>query len=162
MKKFTQGKQIHAQRPQQNKVGNKFKVNNKNTRMTSLTPFRCLYFMMSLHISHVIVESVVNFEQENVCQGPMLRISIYPRAERGHSSTVFIFNFQHISYIVLVLLLLILSTYLIAGFDIIYSFLERVSTKWNAHPIASSSKQDIFIINFNAKSNANFFISFVL
>ena len=139
-----------------------FKVNDKNTRMTSLTPFRCLYFLMSLHISHVIVESIVNFEQENVCQGPMLRISIYPRAERGHSSTVFIFNFQHISYLVLVLLLFILSLYLIAGFDIIYSFLERISTKWNAHPIASSSKQDIFIINFNAKCNANFFISFSL
>ena len=144
MKKFTQGKQIHAQRPQQNKVGNKFKVNNKNTRMTSLTPFRCLYFMMPLHISHVIVDSVVNFEQENVCQGPMLRISIYPRAELGHSSTVFIFNFQHISYLVLVLLLLILSMYLIAGFDIIYSFLEKIFTKWNAHPIASFKTRYIY------------------
>ena len=46
----------------------KFKVKNKDTRMTSLTPFWCLYFMMSLHISHVIVESLfVDFELENVC-----------------------------------------------------------------------------------------------
>ena len=66
----------------------------------------------------------------------MLRISIYPRAKRRYRSTVFIFNFQHISHLVLVLLLLILRMYLIAGFDII-SFLERISTKWNAHPIAS-------------------------
>ena len=66
----------------------------------------------------------------------MLRISIYPRAKRRYRSTVFIFNSQHISHLVLVLLLLILRMYLIAGFDII-SFLERISTKWNAHPIAS-------------------------
>ena len=65
---------------------------------------------------------------------------IYPRAEWRHRSTVFIFNFEHISHLVLVLLLLILSMYLIAGFDtsyfnrfqikmnssfIVYSFLER-------------------------------------
>ena len=46
---------------------------------------------------------------------------IYPIAERRHSSTVFNFNFEHISHLVLVLLLLILSMYLIAGFDIVYS-----------------------------------------
>ena len=46
----------------------KFKVKNKDTRMTSLTPLGCLYFMMSLHISQVIVESLfVDFELENVC-----------------------------------------------------------------------------------------------
>ena len=46
----------------------KFKVKNKDTRMTSLTPLWCLYFMMSLHISQVIVESLfVDFELENVC-----------------------------------------------------------------------------------------------
>ena len=82
----------------------------------------------------------------------MLWISIYSRAERRHRSTVFIFNFEHISHLVLVLLLLILSMYLIAGFDIsyfsrfsirmnssfiVYSFLERISTKWNENPLAS-------------------------
>ena len=46
----------------------KFKVKNKDIRMTSLTQFWCLYFMMSLHISHVIVESLfVEFELENAC-----------------------------------------------------------------------------------------------
>ena len=92
----------------------------------------------------------------------MLQISIYPRAERRHRSTVFIFNFEHISHLVLVLLLLILSMYLIARFDIVYSLLERISTNWNANPIASSSKQDIFIINFNANCNVNFFYPFYL
>ena len=52
--------------------------------------------------------------------------------------------------------------YLIARFDIVYSLLERISTNWNAHPIASSSKQDIFIINFNANCNVNFFYPFYL
>ena len=106
--------------------------------------------------------SIVYFEQENICWEPVLRISIYPRAELRHRSAVFIFNFEHISHLVLVLLLLILSMYLIAGFDIlyfsciyikmnssfiVYPFLERISMKWNAHPIASSSKQDMFIAN---------------
>ena len=85
---------------------------------------------------------------------------IYPRAEQRHRSTVFIFNFEHISHLVLVLLLLILSMYLIARFDIVYSFLQRISTNWNANPIASLSKQDIFIINFNADCNVNFFLIF--
>ena len=68
-----------------------------------------------------------------------------------------------------------LSMYLIAGFDIsyfsrfqikmnssliVYSFLERISTKCNANPLASSSKQ-VFITNFNANCNviANYFLS---
>ena len=91
-----------------------------------------------------------------------MRNLIYPKAEWCHRSTVFIFNFQHISHFVLVLLLLILSMYLIARFDIVYSLLERISTNWNANPIASSSKQDIFIINFNANCNVNFFYLFYL
>ena len=40
---------------------------------------------------------------------------------------------------------------------ILYSFLEKVSMKWNAHPVAFSSKQDMFIKNFNANCNTNFF-----
>ena len=28
---------------------------------------------------------------------------------------------------------------------IVYLFLEKFSPKWNAHPVASSSKQDMFI-----------------
>ena len=84
------------------------------------------------------------------------------RTEQRHCSTVFIFNFEQILHLVLVLLLLILSMYLIARFDIVYSLLERISTNWNANPIASSSKQDIFIINFNANCNVNFFYLFYL
>ena len=87
---------------------------------------------------------------------------INPRAEWRHRSIVFTFNSEHISHLVLVLLLLILSMYLIARFDIVYLLLERISTNWNAHHIASSSKQDIFIINFNAKCNVNFFYLFYL
>ena len=98
---------------------------------------------------------------------------MYLRAQRRHRSTVFIFNFEHISHLVLVLLLLILSMYLIAGFDIsyfsrfyikmnpsliVYSFLERISTKCNANPLAPSSKQ-VFITNLNANCNANCFLS---
>ena len=97
---------------------------------------------------------------------------IYPRAEWRHRSTVFIFNFEHISHLVLVLLLLILSMYLIAGCDIsffsrfyikmnsslfVYSFLERISTKWNANPLASSSKQ-VYITNFDANCDVNYYL----
>ena len=74
-------------------------------------------------------------------------------------------------------LLLILSMYLIAGFAIsyfsrfwiktnssfmVYSFLERISTKCNANPLASASKQ-VFITNFNANCNVtvNYFLSFL-
>ena len=35
---------------------------------------------------------IVDFEQENVCKEPVLWISIYPRAEQRHRSTVFIFH----------------------------------------------------------------------
>ena len=77
--------------------------------------------LLTLYISHVIVElESVDFEQENVCLEPLLWISIYPRAELRHPSTVFISNFEHISHLVLVLLLLILSMYLIVGFDASY------------------------------------------
>ena len=82
---------------------------------------------------------------------------MYPRAEWRNCSSVFIFNFEQISHLVLVLLLLTLSMYLIARFDIVYSLLERISANWNAHPIASLSKQHLFITNFNANSNVNFF-----
>ena len=115
---------------------------------------------------------IVDFEQENVCQEPVLQISIYLRADRRQRSTVFVFNFEHISHLVLVLVLLILSMYLfwvfiLLGFSyfsrfyikmnsnfIVYSFLERISMKWNAH--------SIFIINFSANCNVNFlsFLSF--
>ena len=40
--------------------------------------------------------------------------------EQNDVSTVFIFNFEHISHIVLVILLLVLNMYFIAGFDISY------------------------------------------
>ena len=50
----------------------------------------------------------------------MLWISIYPKAERRHRATVLVVNFGHISHLVPVFLLLILSMYLIARFDILY------------------------------------------
>ena len=120
---------------------------------------------------------IVGFEQENVCYVPVLWIPIYSRAEWRHHSTVFIFNFEHISHLVLMFLLLILSMYLIAGFAIsyfsrfwiktnssfmVYSFLERISTKCIANPLASASKQ-VFITNFNANCNVtvNYFLSFL-
>ena len=43
--------------------------------------------------------------------------SIYPRAERRHCFSIFIDNFEHISFLGLVFLLLILSTCLIVGSD---------------------------------------------
>ena len=136
-------------------MGNKFKVNNKHRPRSDVFVVNFTYFTRYCRVS------IVDFEQENFLQEPVLQIFIYSRAEWRHRSTVFIFNFEHISHLVLVLLLLILSMYLIARFDIVYSLLERISTKWNAHPIASSSKQDIFIINFNANCNVNFFLSFL-
>ena len=86
--------------------------------------------------------------------------------------TVFIFNFELISHFVPVLLLLILNMYSIFGIDIsyfsrfqiqikssciVYFVLERISTQWNAYPIAFLSKEDMFITNFNANCNVNFF-----
>ena len=130
--------------------------------MTSLIPFWCLYFMMPLHISHVIVESYCWYWAGKCLLGAHVTNLIYPRGEWRHRSTVFIFNFEHISHLILVLLLLILSMYLIARFGVVYSLLETISTKWNVHPIASSSKQDIFIINFNVNCNVNFFYLFYL
>ena len=41
---------------------------------------------------------------------------------------------------------------------IVYSFLERISTKCNSNHLASLSKQ-IFIINFNANCNVNYYLS---
>ena len=66
---------------------------------------------------------------------------------------------------------LILSMYLIAEFVILYFsrfqikmnpsfvaylFWEKTSTKQNAHLLASLSKQDMFITNFNAGYTGNF------
>ena len=64
--------------------------------------------------------SIVEFEQVNVCQEHTLPNFIYPRVEWRHRYNVFIVNFEHISHLVLVFLLLILSMYLIAEFDIWY------------------------------------------
>ena len=91
---------------------NKFKVNNKHRPRSDVFIINFTYFTRYCRVS------IVDFEQENVCQEPVLWISNYPRAERRHRSTDFIFNFEHISHVVLVLLLLILSMYLIGGFDI--------------------------------------------
>ena len=118
----------------------------------------------------------VDFDQVNVCEEPVLWISIYPREEWRYGWTVFIFNFDYFSHLVLVLLLLILSVYLFPEFDIlyfsrfyikmnsnviVYSFLERISTNWNVHHLASSPKQDIFNTNFNADITVNFLYLFL-
>ena len=72
--------------------------------------------------------------------------------DRRHSprSDVFIVNFTYLT-----LYTDIMDLYLSL------SFLENFSTKRNAHPLASLSKQDMFIKNFNANCNTNFFISFL-
>ena len=111
--------------------------------------------------------SIVDFELENVCQEPMLRISstLEQNDVIALLSLFLILNIFHT-------LFQCLSMYLIAGFDIsyfsrfqikmnssliVYSFLERNSTKCNANPLASSSKQ-VFITNFNANCNVNYFL----
>ena len=38
--------------------------------------------------------------------------------------------------------------------------LEKISTKWDAHPLTSLSNQDVFLKNLNANCNTNFFTSF--
>ena len=76
-----------------------------------------------LHIFHVIIElepPLLTLSRKMFAKEPVLRISIYTRAERRHCSTVLFFNFEHTSHLVLLLLLLILSMYLISGFDILY------------------------------------------
>ena len=137
-------------------------------RMTSLTSFCCLYFMLSFYISHVIIKSLLLI----LIRKMFARSPCYESASTLEQKTSsFYCPFEHISYLVLVLLSLILSMHLIASFYILYfsrfyikmnsvyifySFLEIIYTKWNAHPIASSSKQDVFIINFNARFSVNF------
>ena len=85
--------------------------------------------------------SIVDFELVNVGQEPVLWISIYPRAERHHLTNVFIINFKHISHLVLVILLLILSMYLIAGFDVLY--LSRFYIKMNPSFIVYSFQKTL-------------------
>ena len=71
-----------------------------------------------IHNLHVIVES----------ESLLLTLSrkmfgrnlYYESPQRRHRSTAFIFNFEHISHLLLVLLLLILNMCLIADFDISY------------------------------------------
>ena len=43
---------------------------------------------------------------------------------------------------------------------IVHSFLEKIFTKWDAHSLSSSSNQDVFLKNFNADCNTNFFYIF--
>ena len=127
-----------------------FKNNKKENRMTSQFKFE--------QNSHVFLSSIsiVDFQQVNICQTPLLWLSINTKAERRQRCTVFILNFKEISHFVHVFLLLTLSIYLIARFNlqyfsrfkikmnygfIVHSFFERISTKykismkWNAHRI---------------------------
>ena len=59
IKKFKQSKQIHAQKPQwkhQNKVGNKFKANNKTRPCSDVFIVNFTYFARYCRVS------IVNFE----------------------------------------------------------------------------------------------------
>ena len=128
----------------------------------SLASFRCFY--NQLYIFHTLFWCL--FEQANINQEPVLWSF---KSRRRHRTVVFLVNF------VILILLLNLSMYLIAGFDIsyfsrfqikmnpnfiVYSFSENISMKWDAHPVTSSSNEDMFIKNFNANCNIKFFISF--
>ena len=164
------------------------KARNRNTRrrreifskLKIKTPEQChrprsdVFAVNVTYFTRYSSVSIVAFEQVNAGQKPVLWICIYPQAERRHRIAVFIVNFKHISHFVLMFLLLILSMYFIDGFDIlyfsrfqikmnpsfiVYSFLEKISTKQNAHLLASLSKQNMFITNFKANCNANFLIS---
>ena len=117
--------------------------------------------------------SIAEFEQVNFCQEHTLWVFIYPRVERRHRYTVFFVNFEQISHLVLVFLCLILSMHLIAQFNISVVFRlrwiqtkihrsEMFSTKSNAHPLDSLSKQDMFIANFNINCNASFLYFFFI
>ena len=148
-----------------------FKVNNKDNRTTLLTSFLlCLY--SKPYIFHTLFYCHCCRLSPRKCQLGTGVMDLYLlQSRRRHRITVFIVNF------VIVISLLILSIFLIAGFDIlyfspfqvkmnhsfiVYSFLEKFSTKWNEHPAASSSKQDMFIKNFNANCDRNFFVFFIL
>ena len=115
--------------------------------MTSLTPFWSLYFMMPLHISHVIVESYCWFWAGKCLLGAHVTNLIYPTAEWRHRSTVFIFNFEHISHLVP-----IVNFEHVFNCQVWYRFFafRKGFHELECTPIASSSKQDIFITNFNA------------
>ena len=54
--------------------------------------------LSTLHTSHVILVSLLLSLNVNVYLEPLLWISIYPRAERRHRSTVFIVNSEHNSH----------------------------------------------------------------
>ena len=117
--------------------------------------------LLTLHISHVIVEIesvLLTLRKQMFATNPCYK----------SPSTL-----EQNDIIALLGLFLILSKYLIAGFDISYfshfwikinssfivcSFLEKIFTKWNANPIASSSKQ-LFTTNFDANCNVNYFLS---
>ena len=77
--------------------------------------------LSTFYILHVIVELeslLMTLSRKmfarNLCYEPP------STPEQNDVSTVFIFNFEHISHIVLVILLLVLNMYFIAGFDISY------------------------------------------
>ena len=119
-------------------------------RMTSLTSFWCLYFMMSLHISHLIIMSLLLIlirkvfgripcyespstpEQNDVIALLSFRTYFIPCSSASIVNSEHAFNCQ----------LLYFSRFYIKinSIYIFYSFLVMIYTKWNAHPIASSSK----------------------
>ena len=77
--------------------------------------------LSTLHISYVILVSLLFALSRSVFARNPYYVSLsLSRTERRRDSTVFTVNFKYISHIVLVFLLLILSMYLIVGFDISY------------------------------------------
>ena len=129
-----------------------------------------------LHISHVILklESLLLTLSQKMFAGNQCYESPSTLGQNNVITLLSLFfHLEHISHHVPVLLMLISSMYLIAEFDIsyfsrfeitiyssfiVYSFLERISTKCNGNPLASSSKQ-VFIPNFHANCNVNYFLS---
>ena len=80
-------------------------------------PWTCSYFFTINfpHFTRYASISVIVFEHVNVCLEPVSWISIYPRAERCHCSTVFFVNSAHNSHHFLVFLLLTLNRKIFIG-----------------------------------------------
>ena len=109
-------KQIHARSPQlkhQKKVGNMFKVNNKDTRTTLLNSFWCLYSQP--YIFYTLFYCLYcRFWAGKCYLGTGVMHTIY------HSAEDVIALRPILLILVFVILLLILSIFIIAGFDTSY------------------------------------------
>ena len=59
-------KRFHCICKQQKKVWNMFKVDNKNTRTMSMSPFLCFYCWFSVTFTPFSIASIVDFQQNDV------------------------------------------------------------------------------------------------